>query len=66
MIAIGLLVLAWQAALIDGLARFLEWQLRFIRQPAYRLLVRLVGWLLIANGILWAVSLLLGRPPLPL
>ncbi len=66
MIAIGLLVLARPAALIDGMARFLEWQLRFVRQPGYRLLVRLVGWLLVANGLLWAVSLLLGRPPLPL
>ncbi len=66
MFAIGLLVLARPAALIDGMARFLEWQLRFVRQPGYRLLVRLVGWLLVANGLLWAVSLLLGRPPLPL
>jgi hypothetical protein len=33
---------------------------------AIGLLARLVGWLLIANGILWAVGLPLGRAPLPL
>ena len=64
MLAAGVALLLRHAAVIDALVRFLEWQIGFARTPAYRRLVKLLGWLFIANGLLWSVALLTGRAPL--
>lgn len=59
-VALGLLFIVAPDAVIRGLRRWLLRQLRWLRRPNYRRLLKLYGWLLFVTGALLVMMLLLG------
>jgi hypothetical protein len=60
--AIGLLFILRTDACLRGIRRWLLVQLRWVRRPGYRRLVKIYGWLLFVLAALLAMLLiLLGR-----
>ena len=58
-ILLGALFVLRTDRVIVGLRRWLIIQLRWVRRPGYRRLVKIYGWLLFVTGILLALILVL-------
>ena len=58
-IALGLLFILGTDRTIAGLRRWMLIQLRWIRRPSYRRLLRIYGWLIFIAGALLALILIL-------
>ena len=51
-VALGLSFILWPDRIVRGLRKWLSYQLRLIRRPAYRRMLKLYGWLLFVTGAL--------------
>jgi len=58
-VAVGTLFLLRTDRIIAGLRRWMLIQLRWIRRPSYRRIVKIYGWLLLVTGALLALLLIL-------
>ena len=59
--AIGLFMILAPGRIIRGLRKWLLFQLRLVRRPGYRRMLKLYGWLLFVCGALLTLLLLLMR-----
>ena len=60
-VAIGLPMMLRADGIVRGLRKWLLFQLRLVRRPSYRRMLRLYGWLLFVTGVLLMLLLLLTR-----
>jgi len=58
-VALGALFILRTDRTIAGLRRWMLIQLRWIRRPSYRRLLKIYGWLLLVTGALLALILIL-------
>ena len=58
-IALGAIFILHSDRIIRGLRRWLLFQLKWIRRPGYRRMLRIYGWLLLVTGALLALILIL-------
>ena len=59
--AIGLPMILWPGRIVRGLRKWLWFQLRLVRRPGYRRMLRLYGWLLFVTGVALMLLLVLMR-----
>jgi len=59
--AIGLPMILWPDRIIRRLRKWLLFQLRLVRRPGYRRMLKLYGWLLFVTGVLLMLLLVLTR-----
>ena len=57
-VAIGLAFILRADGVIRGLRKWLLFQLRLVRRPGYRRMLKLYGWLLFVTGALLTILLL--------
>ena len=57
--AIGLAMILMPERLIRGLRKWLLFQLRLVRRPGYRRMVKIYGWLLFGTGVMLMILLVL-------
>ena len=55
---IGLPMILWPDRIIRRLRQWLLFQLRWVRRPGYRRMLKLYGWLLFVTGALLTILLL--------
>ena len=58
-VALGALFILRPDRTIAGLRRWMLFQLKWIRRPSYRRLLKIYGWLLLVAGALLALTLIL-------
>ena len=58
---IGLVFVLWPDRITRGLRKWLSFQLRLVRRPGYRRMLKLYGWLLFVTGVLLMLLLLATR-----
>ena len=58
-ILLGLPMMLWPGRIVRGLRRWLMMQLRWIRRPGYRRMLKIYGWLLFVCGALLMILLAL-------
>jgi len=58
-IALGAIFILRSDRIIRGLRRWLLFQLKWIRRPGYRRMLRIYGWLLLVTGALLVLILIL-------
>ena len=51
-VAIGLFMILAPGRIIRGLRKWLLFQLRLVRRPGYRRMLKIYGWLLFVTGVL--------------
>ena len=59
--AIGLVFILWPEQVTNGIRRWLLVQLRWVRRPGYRRMLKLYGWLLFVTGCLLMSLLVIAR-----
>jgi len=59
--AIGLIMILAPQRVIRGLRKWLLFQLRLVRRPGYRRMLKLYGWLLFVCGVLLMLLLVVMR-----
>ena len=57
--SIGLFMILAADSIIRGLRKWLLFQLRYVRRPGYRRMLKIYGWLLFVTGALLMLLLLL-------
>ena len=62
-VALGLPMILAPDRIIRRLRQWLLLQLRWVRRPGYRRMLKIYGWLLFVTGALLMLLLLLGRGP---
>ena len=60
-VAIGLFMILAPGRIIRGLRKWLLFQLRLVRRPGYRRMLKIYGWLLFVTGVLLMLLLVLMR-----
>ncbi len=60
-VAVGLPMILAPDRIVRGLRRWLLLQLRMVRRPAYRRMLKIFGWLLLVTGALQMTLLVLVR-----
>ena len=60
--AIGLSFILWPDSIVRGLRKWLLYQLRLVRRPAYRRMLKLYGWLLFVTAVLLMSLLMVVGP----
>lgn len=60
-IVVGMLFILRADSVIAGIRRWLLVQLKWLRRPGYRRMLRFYGWLLLVLGVALALVLLLNR-----
>ena len=58
-VALGLPMILWPDRIVRGLRKWLLYQLRLVRRPHYRRMLKACGWLLFVTGALLMLLLLL-------
>ena len=58
---LGLPMILWPDRIIRRLRKWLLFQLRWVRRPGYRRMLKLYGWLLFVTGVLLMLLLVLTR-----
>ena len=58
-IGLGLPAILWPGSIIRGLRKWLLIQLRWVRRPGYRRMLKIYGWLLFVTGALLGLLLAL-------
>ena len=60
-VVLGLPMILWPDRIIRRLRQWLLFQLRWVRRPGYRRMLKLYGWLLFVTGVLLMLLLVLTR-----